>query len=220
MGRIDKPPGWILKYKERIDKRAITVEDVLKAENKIRVTHIKLSTVTRAVNSLGYPVAELRSGETIDLAAGVKKEKQGEKVKEARIGPDWLQKYCDRIENLTITVEDILEEENKIRAERIKISTVTRAINSMGYLITDLRRGKEGEPKKAKAVEREVEKVVYSSGIGKVSKETEKRFADIKKSWEEHLGKSMRDDHFVNILLALAKLIERGKTLAPAEVQD
>ncbi len=53
-----------------------------------------------------------------------------------------------------------------------------------------------------------------------MSKETEKRFADIKKSWEEHLGKSMQDDHFVNILLALAKLLEHGKTLAPAEVQD
>jgi len=62
MGRIDKPPGWILKYKERIDKRAITVEDILKAENKVRVTHIKLSTVTRAVNSMGYLIADLRSG--------------------------------------------------------------------------------------------------------------------------------------------------------------
>ncbi len=220
MGRVDKAPGWILKYKERIDKRAITVEDILKAENKVRVTPIKLSTVMRAVNSLGYPVADLRSGETIDLAAGVKKEKQGEKIKEVRIGPDWLQKYRDRIENRTITVEDILEEENKIRPERIKISTVTRAINSLGYLITELRRRKEGKPEKAEAAEGGIEKVVYPSSIGKMSKETEKRFADVKKSWEEHLGKSMQDDHFVNILLALAKLLEHGKTLAPAEVQD
>ena len=216
MGRIDKAPGWILKYKERIDKRAITVEDMLKAENEVRVTPIKLSTVMRAVNSLGYSVAELRSGETVDLAAGVKKDTQGEKIKEVRIGPDWLQKYRDRIENRTITVEDILEEENKIRPVQIKISTVTRAINSMGYLITDLRRGKGGKPKKAKAAAGEIEKVVYSSSIGKISKETEKRFVDIKKSWEAHLGKSMQDDYFVNILLALAKLLEHGKTLAPA----
>ncbi|NQE06660.1 hypothetical protein C5S32_12390 [ANME-1 cluster archaeon GoMg1] len=216
MGRIDEAPGWIQKYMERIDKRAIAVEDILKAENKVRVTPIKLSTVTRALNSMGYSVAELRSGETVDLAAGVKKEKQGEKIKKARIGPDWLQKYCDRIENGTITVEDVLEEENKIRPEQIKISTVTRALNSMGYLITDLRRGKEGKPIKAKAIEEGIEKVVYSSGIGKISKATEKRFADIKKSWEEHLDKSMQDDYFVNILLALAKLLEHGKTLAPA----
>lgn len=220
MGRIDKAPGWILKYKEGIDKRAIMVEDILKAENKVRVTPIKLSTVTRAVNSLGYPVAELRSGETIDLAAGVKKEKQGEKIKEVRTGPDWLQKYRDRIENGTITVEDILEGENKIRPERIKISTVTRAINSMGYLITDLRRGKEGKPKKAKAVEGGIEKGVYSSSIGKISKATGERFADIKKSWEEHLDKPMQNDYFVNILLALAKVLEHGKTLAPVEVKD
>jgi len=57
------------------------------------------------------------------------------------------------------------------------------------------------------------EAVDYSSSIGKISKETEKRFNAIKKSWEKDLNKSLHNDYFVNILLALAKLVEHGKTL-------
>ena len=177
--------------------------------------------MTRAINTLGYPITGLRRERKEEVeagaGAGVREEKKKvEKPIEERVGgPGWLQKYRERIENGTITVEDILEEENKIRAVPIKISSVTRAISAMGYQITGLRREREEEVKKAGMAE----EVVYSSSIGKISEATEKRFNAIKKSWEKDLGKSLHNDYFVNILLALAKLVEHGKTLAPVPVK-
>lgn len=58
-------------------------------------------------------------------------------------GPRWIQKYRERIGKGTITAEDILEEENRIRKKPIKLSTVTKAIRTMGYPITGLRREEE-----------------------------------------------------------------------------
>ncbi len=118
-------------------------------------------------------------------------------------------------------MEDILEAENKIRKVPIKLPTVTRAINTMGYPITGLRREKKEAVEKAEKTKKAVsaaKAVDYSASIGKISKETEKRFTAIKKSWEKDLNKSLHNDYFVNILLALAKLVEHGKTLtfAPA----
>ncbi|RJS76596.1 hypothetical protein CW713_11005 [Methanophagales archaeon] len=281
MGRIERAPNWILKYKERLDKGAIAVEDILEAENKTREKPMKISSVTRAINALGYPITDLRRGKQVGAeaeekkkesakarkgpdwlqkyregiekgtitvedileaenkirkipiklitvsrainamgysTAGLRRGKKAEPVKEKaeQRGPDWLQKYREGIEKGTITVEDILEAENKIRKVPIKLSTVTRAINTMGYPITGLRRKKEEaegkviRPKKAVSTG---EAVDYSSSIGKISKETEKRFNAIKKSWEKDLNKSLHNDYFVNILLALAKLVEHGKTL-------
>ncbi|MCK4475722.1 MAG: hypothetical protein KAU16_03255 [Methanophagales archaeon] len=215
---IERGPDWLQKYRERIDKGAITAEDILEAENRIRKVPIKLITVTRAINAMGYPLTGLRRG--IKAEAEVKKEKPVEKKEGAEIierGPGWLQKYRERIEKKTITAEDILEAENKIRAEPIKISSVTRAINTMGYPLTGLRRGEKEEVKKVEKPKKAGMAEVYASSIGKISEATEKRFDAIKKSWEKDLDKSLHNDYFVNILLALAKLVEHGKTLAPAK---
>jgi hypothetical protein len=224
MGRIERPPNWILKYKERIEKGTITVEEILEEENKIRTVPIKRSSVTRAINSMGYPITELRKEKEEEEKK--KKKEEEEKPVETRgeperieKGPGWLQKYCERIEKGTITVEEILEEENKIRTVPIKRSSVTRAINSMGYPITELRSGKREEVKEVEKQKKEAEAVVYSSSIGKISEETARRFNAMKKSWEEDLGKPLHNDYFVNILLALAKLIEHGKVLTPAPVK-
>ena len=211
-------PGWLQKYRDRIEKGTITVEDILEAENRIRAKPIKLTTVTRAINTMGYPTTGLRRRKKIE--AEVKEEKLAEKKERPRGRPGWLQKYRDRIEKGTITVEDILEAENRIRAKPIKLTTVTRAINTMGYPVTGLRRGKKEEERKkekGKKVVGVAESVAYSSSIGKISKATEKRFVDTKKSWEKHLHKSLQNDYFMNLLLALAKLLEHGKTLAPAK---
>ncbi len=63
--------------------------------------------------------------------------------KEKGAGPRWIQKYRERIQKGTITVEDILEEENRIRKKPVNLSTVTKAIKTMGYPITGLRKEKE-----------------------------------------------------------------------------
>ena len=177
---------------------------------------IKLITVTRAINTLGYPITGLRreKKEEAEVKAEKRVETEGEPGREAR-GPGWMQKYREQIEKGTITVEEILEAENRIRAVPIKLITVTRAINTMGYPITGLRRGKTEEGEELKKAGGKAEAVVYSLSIDKISGETEKRFIAIKKSWEKDLGKSLPNDYFVNILLALAKLVEHGKTLAP-----
>jgi hypothetical protein len=179
------------------------VEDILEAENRIREMPMKMPTIARAINAMGYSIA------------GLRRKKKAEPVKEKaeQRGPAWLQKYREGIEKGTITVEDILEAENKIRKVPIKLSTVTRAINTMGYPITSLRREKEEAVEKVIRPKKAVSAVDYSSSIGKISKETEKRFNAIKKSWEKDLNKSLHNDYFVNILLALAKLVEHGKTL-------
>ncbi|MCW3134646.1 MAG: hypothetical protein N2V78_09990 [Methanophagales archaeon] len=205
-------PDWLQKYREGIEKGTITVEDILEAESKIREKPIKMTTMARAINTMGYSIAGLRRG----------KKAEPVKEREEQRGPDWLQKYRERIEKGTITVEDILEAENRIRKVPIKLATVTRAINTMGYPITGLRREKKEEAKKEvkpkKAVSA-VEAVDYSSSIGKISKATEKRFLAIKKSWEKDLDKPLHNDYFVNILLALAKLVEHGKTLTFASAK-
>nr|QNO56027.1 hypothetical protein GMDKCDLI_00006 [Methanosarcinales archaeon ANME-1 ERB7] len=214
--RTGSGPGWLQKYRERIENGMITVEGILEEENKIRSEPIKISSVTRAVNAMGYPIVGLRRGVKAEAEAKAKKSfKPGELPGKMEKGPGWLQKYRERIENGMITVEGILEEENEIRSEPIKISSVTRAVNAMGYPIVGLRRERKGKvkklekPKKAGTIEPQY------FGIDKISEETEKRFISIKKSWEEELGKSLNNDYFVNVLIALAKLVEYGKTLTP-----
>jgi len=211
-------PDWVQKYRNEIEKGTITVEDIRGAESRLRAMPIKISTVTRAINTMGYPITELRRGTKIEVE--VKEKKLVEKKEGPGKGPGWLQKYRDGIEKGTITVEGIMEAENRIRAEPIKISTVTRAINTMGYPITGLRRGTEDEERKKEKRKKTVgvaEEVAYSSSIEKISKATEKRFIATKKSWEEYLDKSLQNDYFMNLLLVLAKLLEHGKTLAPAK---
>jgi len=168
MGRIERAPNWILKYKERLDKGAIAVEDILEAENKTREKPMKISSVTRAINALGYPITDLRRGKQVGAEA---EEKKKESAK-ARKGPDWLQKYREGIEKGTITVEDILEAENKIRKIPIKLITVSRAINAMGYSTAGLRRGKKAEPVKEKAEQRGPDWLQkYREGIGTITVE-------------------------------------------------
>ncbi|NQE46074.1 hypothetical protein C5S31_08650 [ANME-1 cluster archaeon GoMg2] len=289
MGRIERAPDWILKYEERIKEGASRVEEILEAENRIRAVPIKLSTVTRAINAMVHPITGLRTGEVVEAATMT--EQHGQSVALSRIerGPDWLQKYRDGFENETITVEEILEAENRIRAAPIKLSTVTRAINAMGYPLIGLRTeemAKEAAIEKKVATKMETshrpeispywirkysEKIeggtitveaileaenrslavpiklstitrainllrhpvtdlverrkpgikrgegVYSSSIGKISESTANKFNSIKNSWEKELGKSMHEDYFLNILLALAKLVGHGKTLTPAK---
>ncbi len=215
--RTGSGPGWLQKYRERIENGTIKVEGILEEENKIRSEPIKISSVTRAVNAMGYPIVGLRRGVKAEAEAKAKKSfKQGEEPGKMEKGPGWLQKYRERIENDTIKVEGILEEENKIRSEPIKISSVTRAVNAMGYPIVGMRRERKGEVKKSeksKKLAGTIEPQYF--GIDKISEETEKRFISIKKSWEEELGKSLNNDYFVNVLIALAKLVEYGKTLTP-----
>ncbi len=283
MGRIERAPAWILKYRDRIERGAVTVEEILEEENRVRDKPIKLSTVTRAINAMGFQTSGLHRAEESETspspagsetAVAVNEEKKGS-------GPGWLQKYRERIENGTITVEEILEEENRIRDKPIKLSTVTRAINAMGFQTSGLRRG----TKKTKtAVEEEVveeeatpywilkyrnriedgtitveeileeenkirdkpiklstlaralniigsarkkevklemeseirtrERTDFQSSIGEITEATKKRFDAIKGDWERDLGRTLHNDYFINILLALAKLLGYGKTLA------
>ena len=217
--RIERGPGWLQRYRERVINGTITVDEILEEENKIRTVPIKITTVKRAVNAMGYPITEMpnereeaaREGEATGTV------EQGGEAMDAEKGPGWLQKYRERIEKGEITVDEILEEENKIRAVPIKRSSVTRAVNAMGYPITGMKSEeeeaaqKEEKPKKAG----KAEAVVYSSSIGKLSESTTKRFNEIKKHWEEELDKSLENDYFVNLLLALAKLAEHGKSLVP-----
>jgi len=288
-GRIKHGPGWLQKYRDRIESRTITAEDIQEAENQVRATPIKLSTVMRAINAMGYHTADLRRGRVAEETA--KQEHHEERGAPGRIGPGpgWLQKYRDRIEKGTITAEDVLEAENQIRAIPIKRSTVMRAINAMGYHTAELRREKmtkasvteeeiveqedksqvpemspywirkykdkigEGRitaediqkaenriraaPVKLSTVARAINLVsstissrkgeepqviktgggLYSSYIGEVSDTTEERFEAIKASWEEDLGKPLPNDYFLNVLLALAKLVGHGKTIVQAK---
>ena len=282
MGRIERAPAWILKYRDRIERGAVTVEEILEEENRIRDKPIKLSTVTRAINALGFQTSGLHRAEESETspspagsetAVAVNEEKKGG-------GPGWLQKYRERIENGTITVEEILEEENRIRDKPIKLSTVTRAINAMGFHTSGLRRGaktktaveeevteEETTPywilkyrnriengtitmeeileeenrirekpiklstlaralniigsvrKKEEKLEMESEirtreRTDFQSSIGEISEATKKRFDAIKGNWERDLGRTLHNDYFMNILLALAKLLGYGKTLA------
>ncbi|MBE0516816.1 MAG: hypothetical protein IBX41_05425 [Methanophagales archaeon] len=214
--RIEKGPGWLQKYRERIEKGMITVEEILAEENKIREVPIKRSSVTRAINAIGYPITGLRIEEKEEEEAQKPAETRGEPGGIEK-GPGWLQKYYERIVRGTITVEEILAEENKIREVPIKRSSVTRAINAMGYPITGLRIEKKEEVKEVEKPKKETEAVVYSSSIGRISEETVRRFNAMKKSWEDDLGKPLHNDYFVNILLALAKLVEHGKVLTPVK---
>ncbi|MBE0516929.1 MAG: hypothetical protein IBX41_06000, partial [Methanophagales archaeon] len=122
MGRIERPPNWILKYRERIEKGMITVEEILEEENKIRKVPIKRSSVTRAINAMGYPITGLRIEKKEEAETETEEAEEAQKPAETRgepgrieKGPGWLQKYRERIEKGTITVEEILAEENKIR---------------------------------------------------------------------------------------------------------
>jgi len=213
-----KGPGWLQKYRDRIEAGTITVEKILAEENKGRESPIKRSSVTRAINALGYPTSQLqrKASEVAEVSEAGHPDEQGTKAESEEKGPGWLQKYRDRIEAGTITVDEILAEENKGRESPIKRSSVTRAINSMGFTIAGMRREKraaakaEEEPVKKAA---KVEAFVYGSSLGKLSEITLKRFNEVKKSWEDDLGKPLQNDYFLNVLLALARLAERGKTL-------
>ncbi|MDF2955289.1 MAG: hypothetical protein OD815_000905 [Candidatus Alkanophagales archaeon MCA70_species_2] len=138
--------------------------------------------------------------------------------------PKWILKYKEKIERGEITAEEILEEENKIREKPLKLATVLRAINALGYSVSDFRAEKKrAKPKKEGKAKREEKRVEVKWKEEKeekegraaieVSKDTERRFTEIKKSWERGLGKPLTSDRFLNILLVLAKLAEQGKTL-------
>jgi DNA-binding FrmR family transcriptional regulator len=217
--RIEKGPGWLQKYYERIGNGTITVDEILEEENKIREIPIKIATVKRAVNALGHPITGMRRGKMAEVREGEAEGivESGEKRERIEKGPGWLQKYYERIVNGTITVDEILEEENKIREVPIKISSVTRAVNALGHPITGMRKERGKEANEVEKIKKagEAEAVVYSSSIGNLSAATAKRFNEMKKSWEEDLDKSLHNDYFVNILLALAKLAEHGQSLAP-----
>jgi len=58
------------------------------------------------------------------------------------------------------------------------------------------------------------ERTDFQSSIGEISEATKKRFDAIKGNWERDLGRTLHNDYFMNILLALAKLLGYGKTLA------
>jgi hypothetical protein len=218
----EKGPGWLQKYHDRIEAGTITVDEILAEENKSRESPIKRSSVTRAINALGYPTSQLqrKASEEAEVRETGHPEEQGTKAKSEEKGPSWLQKYHDRIEAGTITVDEILAEENKSRESPIKRSSVTRAINAMGFTIAGMRREKreaakaEEEPVKKAA---KAEAFVYGSSLGKLSELTLKRFNEVKKSWEEDLGKPLQNDYFLNVLLALAKLAEHGKTLTSVQ---
>jgi len=181
MGRIERAPAWILKYRDRIENGTITVEEILEEENRVRDKPIKLSTVTRAINALGFHTSGLHlhrdeesetspSPARSEAATAANEEKKGG-------GPGWLQKYRERIEKGTITVEEILEEENRIRDKPIKLSTVTRAINAMGFHTSGLHRGAKAEFKgtaEAEAGEKEEEKEKKGSGPGWLQKYRER----------------------------------------------
>jgi DNA-binding FrmR family transcriptional regulator len=166
MGRIERPPSWILKYKERIEQGTMTVEEILEEENKIRDVPIKISSVTRAINAMGHPITGMRRGEGVEVREGEAKRnvETDEKKEKIERGPGWLQKYHDRIEKGTITVEEILDEENKIRETPIKITTVKRAINAMGYPISEMRSERGGEAKGTPETGGEPQKVEKGPG--------------------------------------------------------
>ena len=212
-GTMERWPAWLQKYRERIEEATITTDDILEEGSKIWAEPLKISSVIRAIKAMGYPGLRRGKGEKEEIKQ--KLVETTEEIKGAERGPSWLQKYRERIVKKTITVEDILEAENKIRENPIRISSVTRAINTMGYPLTGLRRGSEEEVKKVEKAKKVVA-VDYSSRIGKISEETGQKFIAIKKSWEIELGKSLQDDYFMNVLLALAKLLEHGKTLTLA----
>jgi hypothetical protein len=218
---IERGPGWLQRYHERIKNGTITVEGILEEENKIRTEPIKIATVKRAVNAIGYPITGMRSEQQDALKGGDAEGavETGGASTGAEKGPGWLRKYRERIEKGEITVDEILGEENKIRAVPIKRSSVTRAVNATGYPITGMRSEQQdalkgGKEEVTPQKTGKAEAVVYSSNIGKISESTLKRFNTLKKSWEVDLDKSLQNDYFVNILLALAKLAEHGKSLA------
>ena len=301
MGRRDSIPAWILKYRDRIERGEITLEEILEEENKIRKKPIKLATVKRAVNALGFSVEGLRAipperaferekrgvaygVETARTAEFAEEAEEVEKVMEEREGaeepleswltmeeempaaaeeaaeeegikvavpqaegevvererereeegeeeeeegkkrrregaPAWILKYKEKIERGEITAEEILEEENKHREKPIKLSTVKRAINALGFSIGALKReeeeidvrGRKGARRPAEEREERGAAVFHLS----LSGETKRLFQDVKRRWEASLGKSLPDEYFLNILLVLARLAERGKTLVP-----
>ena len=301
MGRRDSIPAWILKYRDRIERGEITLEEILEEENKIRKKPIKLATVKRAVNALGFSVEGLRAipperaferekrgvaygvetARTAEFAEeaeeaekvmeegeeeaeepieswltmeetpaaaeeaaeeeGIKvavpqtemeggavereREEEGEEEEEEgkkrrREGaPAWILKYKEKIERGEITAEEILEEENKHREKPIKLSTVKRAINALGFSIGALKREEEEiyvrERKGARRPAEEREERGAAVFHLSLSGETKRLFQDVKRRWEATLGKSLPDEYFLNILLVLARLAERGKTLVP-----
>jgi len=297
MGRRDSIPAWILKYRDRIERGEITLEEILEEENKIRKKPIKLATVKRAVNALGFSVEGLRAipperaferekrgvaygvetaktaefaeeaeeaekvmeeGEeaeepleswlTMEEAAEEAAEEEGSKVavpeaegeavererereeegeeeeeegkkRRREEAPAWILKYKEKIERGEITAEEILEEENKHREKPIKLSTVKRAINALGFSIGALKREEEEidvrERKGARRPAEEREERGAAVFHLSLSGETKRLFQDVKRRWEASLGKSLPDEYFLNILLVLARLAERGKTLVP-----
>ncbi|MCW7075275.1 MAG: hypothetical protein OCU24_05420 [Candidatus Methanospirare jalkutatii] len=301
MGRRDSIPAWILKYRDRIERGEITLEEILEEENKIRKKPIKLATVKRAVNALGFSVEGLRaipperaferekrgvaygvetartaefaeeaeeaekvmeegeeaeepieswltmeempaSAEEAAEEEGIKvavpeaemegeaverererKEEGGEEEEEGKKrrregAPAWILKYKEKIERGEITAEEILEEENKRREKPIKLSTVKRAINALGFSIGALKR-EEVEIDVRREVARRPAEEREERGAAvfhlSLSGETKRLFQDVKRRWEASLGKSLPDEYFLNILLVLARLAERGKTLVP-----
>ncbi len=130
-----------------------------------------------------------------------------------------------------MTPEEILEEENRQREKPIKFSTLARALNAIASTRKSEKeeaearaRARAGVEKKEKRLEPAIETRMpvsapvsgaeFQSSISGISEETRKRFESIRSNWEKDLGRRLHNDYFMNILLALAKLLEHGKTLA------
>jgi len=96
---------------------------------------------------------------------------------------------------------------------------VKRAINALGFSIGALKREEEEidvrERKGARRPAEEREERGAAVFHLSLSGETKRLFQDVKRRWEASLGKSLPDEYFLNILLVLARLAERGKTLVP-----
>lgn len=56
--KMKKGPSWILRYKDEIESRKITPEEILARENKRRRKPIKLATVKRAMNFIVPSISE------------------------------------------------------------------------------------------------------------------------------------------------------------------
>ncbi|MHC1567260.1 MAG: hypothetical protein ACXQTD_06005 [Candidatus Syntropharchaeia archaeon] len=133
--------------------------------------------------------------------------------------PKWIEKYRELIEKGEITIDEILRRENENRKKKICGATVSRAINAMGFSVTEFKKGKKpGKIEKKKEIKKiekkeEIEKEEETTAIEEISPKTKKVFLEEKDIWEKNLGKSFSNDSFVGILLALAKLAEHGETI-------
>lgn len=93
----------------------------------------------------------------------------------------------------------------------IKIDTVRRTLNKMGYSSKDFPKKvpfEKGEEEEV-AVKKEVPERKETTSIGGISKDTFTNFKNTKDDWEGRLDRKVDNDFFLQLLLAIAKLLER-----------